>query len=559
MKRLAETKQTGINVEYLKSIFEYSPLPTVVVLPDAPVFTIVYVNSAFDTLRNSSHAHLNGKSIFKILPPDTAISETNIYPIKNEDGDVDYLVYSTSLVAHSENRIRKITRANQELKQVKDQYQQLFNSIHIPVFVFDVDTLRYLDVNNAAVENYGYSREEFLSITILDIRPAEDIPYIQDIIKNKLQMGLLNRTTSRHIKKNGELITVITEGNSIDISGRSARIVTAIDITEKLKAERILMKGETLFRSLIQECSDLIGIVNGTGKYMYVSPTYEKIFATKREHLISKNAFDYVHPDDLDQVTREFNEVAVHKRVKISPYRFAVKPGGFRWMESVVTDMRDDPNVMGILVNSRDVTEITEREIELAKSIERFDIVSKATSDAIYDYNIITDELKWNRGIYGIFGFKNLKNLNMDWWHCRVHSEDIKQVTDNYNRMIASREPRVEAEYRFKCADGSYKYVLDRSFLIYDQDHQPIRMIGALQDITEKVSYIQDIEAQNGRLKEISWMQSHVVRAPLARLMALAELISSEEMSEELLVPFRSSANELDQIIRNIVKKAENL
>ncbi|HEY0177511.1 MAG TPA: PAS domain-containing protein, partial [Pedobacter sp.] len=247
-------------------------------------------------------------------------------------------------------------------------------------------------------------------------------------------------------------------------------------------------------------------------------------------------------------------------RIEISPYRFAVAENEYRWIETIITDMTADPAVAGIVANSRDITQKIEHEIRIRESIERFDIVSRATSDAIYDLNVSTGIILWNKGIKGIFGYKETDQFTSDWWHDNIHPDDIEQASKDLQHGISEHRSRMTAKYRFRCADGSYKYVLDRFFMIYDDAAQsPVRMIGSLQDITENVRYIKDIEEQNCRLREISWMQSHVVRAPLARLMGLASLLKDEQgISKELIAHFSESANELDQIIRTIVRKTEN-
>lgn len=542
----------------IQTVFQSSPVPSLILSPDAPSYTIVYANPAFIKVIDQGDTPVTGKSIFKIMQPDLenlnqdTLPTDQVYPIHNNKGDILYFVYTPK----SYTQFLPYSIENTELTNAKKQYQNLFNSTPIPCWVYDIETLCFLDVNTAAIANYGYTREEFLSMTIKEIRPREDVPMLQDIIKSKIIPGLFDRSWVRHTKKSGEIISVVTEGNSLLFKGKQARIVIAVDITNKLQAEQILSGSEQRFKSLVQEGSDLIAILTPEGKYLYVSPTSEKVLSIKPEFFIGKNAFDFMHPDDLNRITGEFSVLAAEGRIKISPYRFEVG-NEYRWIETIITDMTADPAVGGIVANSRDVTQEIERELKMKESIERFDMVSRATSDTIYDYNMLTAEVKWNKGINGIFGYKQY-DTSFNWWSDKVHPDDIERIDDGLNSNIRNKSPRLKSEYRFKCADGSYKYVLDRSFIIYNEQSVPVRMIGAMEDITEKIHYIMDIEAQNVRLKEISWMQSHTVRAPLARLMGLAKLISDEKgVDKELLTHFAESAAELDKIIRSIIKKTE--
>ena len=116
-------------------------------------------------------------------------------------------------------------------------------------------------------------------------------------------------------------------------------------------------------------------------------------------------------------------------------------------------------------------------------------------------------------------------------------------------------------EYRFKCADGNYKYILDRSYVISDAEGKPSRIIGSVQDITERRKYINAIERSNERLREIAWTQSHVVRAPLARIMGLIDLLKNQRNNldniEEIIDNILNSSEELDKVIRKITNKTE--
>jgi PAS domain S-box-containing protein len=116
------------------------------------------------------------------------------------------------------------------------RYSELFQLSPLPNWVFDTDTLRFLDMNQAAIDLYGYTREEFLSMTIKDIRPVEDIPLLDDILdkyKNEPQYNIAG--VIRHLKKSGEVILVDIKSADIQYQEKNARIILANDITDRLK------------------------------------------------------------------------------------------------------------------------------------------------------------------------------------------------------------------------------------------------------------------------------------------------------------------------------------
>ena len=142
--------------------------------------------------------------------------------------------------------------------------------------------------------------------------------------------------------------------------------------------------------------------------------------------------------------------------------------------------------------------------IEIKESNERYDIVAKATSDTIWDWKIEDDSLIWNKGIYGVFGYqKEDVGSTSKWWFDRIHPEDSLKMSVKLYSFLEQKTEKWQDEYRFQCADGSYKYVFDRGFLVKDANGKPIRMIGAIQDVTK-----QKEEEQRLRLLETVITQS---------------------------------------------------
>jgi diguanylate cyclase (GGDEF)-like protein/PAS domain S-box-containing protein len=131
-------------------------------------------------------------------------------------------------------------RLYEQLRGSEERYRQLFESNPLPMWVYDVETLRFLAVNAAAVAHYGYSHDEFLAMGMQDIRPPEGIPALREFITNYARQ---HRATGiwRHRKKNGALIDVETTSYLIDFEHRVARLAVANDITERIRVEQQLV------------------------------------------------------------------------------------------------------------------------------------------------------------------------------------------------------------------------------------------------------------------------------------------------------------------------------
>jgi PAS domain S-box-containing protein/diguanylate cyclase (GGDEF)-like protein len=139
--------------------------------------------------------------------------------------------------------------AEKALRDSEQRYRTLFESNPHPMWVYDHQTLKFLAVNDAAVQHYGYSHEEFLTMTILDIRLPEDVPAFMEKV-SRFTSGLNVVGVSRHRKKDGTLIDVEITSHTLIFSGRRAEVVLVNDFTERKLAEQELRRKDELYRTL---------------------------------------------------------------------------------------------------------------------------------------------------------------------------------------------------------------------------------------------------------------------------------------------------------------------
>ena len=160
-------------------------------------------------------------------PIEVALS---VSPIVNSAGEV----VACSTIARDISRRR---RAEEALRQSEERYRLLFARHPHPMWVYELETRRFLAVNDAAVARYGYSADEFLRMTILDIRPTEEVPRVLEELAQE-PAGLRSGVWT-HRKKGGGLIDVGIASHDISFAGRRARLVVAVDVTEREKAKRL--------------------------------------------------------------------------------------------------------------------------------------------------------------------------------------------------------------------------------------------------------------------------------------------------------------------------------
>ncbi|GAB3929748.1 PAS domain S-box protein [Mucilaginibacter myungsuensis] len=190
----------------------------------------------------SAKERLSYNYYYKVLNEGKAAHFEDHYPIVNKWFGISAYpsthglsVYFKDITVRKENDLR-LRQLNAELEMASRRYEQLFQLSPLPKWVFDTETLYFLDVNQAAVKHYGYSYEEFLTMTLKDIRPVETV---DDLLKaasqRKVNSGLFQAGNFKHRKKDGTIIEVEIQSNALEYYGRPARIVSAMDVTEKIQ------------------------------------------------------------------------------------------------------------------------------------------------------------------------------------------------------------------------------------------------------------------------------------------------------------------------------------
>lgn len=150
----------------------------------------------------------------------------------------------------------------------------------------------------------------------------------------------------------------------------------------------------------------------------------------------------------------------------------------------------------------RDITESKLAEKALQSSDERSQLVSRATNDAIWDWDLLTNQLFWNENFQHLFGYNSEEiEPGIESWTNRLHPDDLDRVTNGIHLVIDSGEQFWSDEYRFRHKDGMYLDVFDRGYIMQDNNGKPVRMIGALQDITKRKLAEEQIKTVTKRLQ----------------------------------------------------------
>ena len=200
------------------------------------------------------------------------------------------------------------------------------------------------------------------------------------------------------------------------------------------------------------------------------------------EEMTGHHVTDYIPNEDIELLPWRINELMQGKSL-LYDRRLLKKDGSILEVE-VNTKMASSHTIIGFL---RDITERKRVEGALKKSNERFELIVQATNEAVWDHDFLLNETWGNNELYNLYGLKPGKQqINFEMYMERIHPEERKGIDERMKLALEKRLSTITEEFRFRTANGEYRNFYDRAYIKYDTVGRPLRISGAMQDITER-------------------------------------------------------------------------
>lgn len=387
-------------------------------------------------------------------------------------------------------------KADKTLRDNEEKYRYLFENNPQPMYIYDTETLAFLEVNLAAIKHYGYSKEEFLRMTIKDIRPPEDIPTLLiDIkIKNKTHKP---EGAWRHIKKNGELIFVDITTVSVISNGKNARHVLIQDITERKRAEEALKLSEEKFRSITEQVEDLIIINDTEGFIKYASPASREFFHCEPEEMNGHHFTELIHEDSM-HIAMEAFRAGVEDRKKAVDIELKMKrkDGSIFFAELNGTDFSNGDQ-KGILTVLHDITSRKHTVEQLRESEEKFRSIAEQTTDLISISDVKGTVIYASNAAKTIFQFEPDEMCGHNFIEF-VDDESIDNAVDKFRKGVEMNLKLTNLEFKLKRKDGSRFFgELNGSTFMYGNNYG---FLVVIRDITERKKAQEALEEKMNEL-----------------------------------------------------------
>lgn len=409
----------------------------------------------------------------------------------------------------------------------------IFNSITDAILVINAEA-RIERINPATLELTGFSEDELVGQSVEKL--TRNRRFFEKMFARSLHKSALGNRFEMHcLRKDGGRFPVSVSTSTIydPVTDSNKLICVARDIS---KGKRLEAESRAISR-----------IIHGAASTANLEELFQLIHRTIKKIVYAENFFVALFNPETEMLTMQFwvdkyDPMPAPLKVGRSLSAYVFRKGRSMLftdadakrlidrgeVESVGTDspiwlgvpLKTPSGNIGVLVvqdyentdtyTFRDVELLTsvadqialaiERkraEDELIRSQERFELVAKATSDAVWDWNLSTNDIWWNEGFQKLFGYESeLIGTGLDSWIGRLHPDDSERVVHNRQRHIEDEKSFWADEYRFRRADRTYAFVIDRGYVVYASDGTPVRMLGSMMDVTERKSLEEQLTHQ---------------------------------------------------------------
>ncbi|QIA07981.1 PAS domain S-box protein [Draconibacterium halophilum] len=410
---------------------------------------------------------------------------------------------------------------------------------------------RFLNVNDTYCNMSGYIREDLLSMQISDVEAIQSPEEINKNIQRIKQLGQL-RFETKHVRKDGTIYDVDL-GVQYQESNDDRFVCFIKEITDKKNAENELKKSESIQRKMVANIGDVIVIIDKNGINRYKSPNVKRQFGWEVDELVGKSAWEKVHPDHIERAKKLLSDLEHEPEKTITTeLRYLRKDGKYRWIEITISNLQYDPDIDGFLGNYHDITERKLDEEALQNSQEMLLSSQSLANICSYSTNLsITDidKSQWvcSPEFYKIFGIDETYPHTIKGWIGFLHP-DYRDDVVAYHESVVLEKKSFSREYKIiRINDSVERWVHGTGELVYDENGNPIRMHGAIQDITEskqaelalKIKNKELIKAKEkaeeaDRLKSAFLANmSHEIRTPMNGILGFTTLLQEADLSVE--------------------------
>lgn len=340
------------------------------------------------------------------------------------------------------------TKSQQALRESEEKYRTLFNNSPVYNFICDLETMEILEVNEAVIRKYGYTREEWDHKSLLEFRPREDheafVAFVQKFSGDDV---IITQRIWRHLLKNGEEIMVDVTSHPVTYGGRRSILAIARDITTEYKAQEALKKSEEKYRSLVENAGDGIVVVGLDSSIIEANSSICEIMGYTRDEMLNLKAKAF-YPTDETFAPPHIDQIILHG--SLLNETVLQRKDGTRLDAEISRKMIDGYGYLAIV---RDITERKKDQQKLKEYAYFFqnsnDLISVTNVDGYYE--IINDQFLKTTG----YSEEELLHTH---YQSLIHPTEL-EATNRQTEMLRAGKSIENSELRLKKKNGEYIWI----------------------------------------------------------------------------------------------------
>ncbi len=389
-------------------------------------------------------------------------------------------------------------------RQVADTPDQtldmvVFSSHPQPLWVYELGTLRFLAVNDEAVARYGYTREEFLSMTVADLHTADDMPAFQTALKNH-PVGTAVSGPWQHRRKDGTRVMVEVSGHGTMFAGRAARLIAVQDMTERLQTEASLQRERAFSAAVLDTVGALVAVMDRQANIVRFNKTCEALTGYAEAEVLGRHIGDlFLPPEELDAVKALFERLCAGMFPSTHENCWLAKDGSrhhVSWSNTVMLD--EAGQVKFVIATGLDVTEQRRMEASLKAAQHNYQAIFENALEGIFQTTEDGRYLAVNPALAALYGYENPEDMKAQLTDVRRQLYADPRDRERFAEVMRAQGSVSGFEVQVVRKDGAKLWIAEHARAVQDAQGKFLYYEGTVKDITGRKA----LEAERERLLE---------------------------------------------------------